>query len=258
MSFPDFMKDGPIVLALETSTTLLGVALVCGQEVLSETILNKPRAHSTMLLPLCAEALERLEMPLNDISCVAVSEGPGSFTGLRIGAATAQGLAVSLDKPIVMVPSFEVALYQAKGFRHVVVASGKARAQSASAGYSRAKAEGNPSFAGLYGFREVIEAKARDLDELHREVRRLRVAEVHVTGDAAMDLVSLNVREGGNGPKITPVESYCRLPRPGTLGLIGARMLTDGIIKEPKEAFPRYFRKSQAEVRSQDKVLSRR
>ncbi len=257
MSFPDSRKDGPVVLALETSTTLLGVSLVYGQDVLSEITFNKPKAHSTMLLPLCAEALDRSDVPLHDISCVAVSEGPGSFTGLRIGAATAQGLAVSLGKPIVMVPSFEVVLYQARHFRHVVVASGRARAQAASAGYSRAKVEGNLGFSGLYGFQEIIEAKARDLDELLREVRNLRVAEVHVTGDAAMDLVALNVRQEGKGPKITPVESYSRLPRPGTLGLIGARMFADGIVKEPKEAFPRYFRKSQAEVRSEGKVRPR-
>lgn len=249
MSLGDSEKSAPKVLALETSTALLGVAVLSGQDVLAETVLNKPKAHSTMLLPLCVEVSERAGVPLRELSCIAVSKGPGSFTGLRIGVATAQGLSISLGKGIVMVPSFEVMLYQARHLRHVVVASGRAKAQAASAGYSRARNAGERGLGGLYGFKETIPAGPRDLDDLFREVQKLRALEVHVTGDAADDLVARGSRHK-KGPRLTPIEPYWRLPRPGVLGLIGARMFLDGMVMDPKDAVPEYFRKSQAEVLS--------
>lgn len=254
MSLRNSGENSPKVLALETSTALLGAAVVRDREVLVEIILNKPNQGSSVLLPMCVEALERAEISLNDLSCIAVSKGPGSFTGLRIGVATAQGLAVSLEKRIAMVPSFEVMLYQAKQFRHVVIASGRAKAQAASAGYSRV---GNKAKGGLgvpYGFEETIQAGPRDLDELLREVRRLGAREVHVTGDAAEDLIALGSRYR-SGPRLVPVEPYWRLPRPGIVGLIGARMFSEGMVVEADEAVPDYYRKSQAEVISGRKAV---
>ena len=74
-----------ILLAVETSTDLLGVSVVNSKGVLSEVTTSRPRVHSAMLLPLSVEALKMADLSIEDIDCFAVSHGPGSFTGLRIG-----------------------------------------------------------------------------------------------------------------------------------------------------------------------------
>ncbi len=226
------------VLALETGTERLGVAVTLGGSVVSEITLERRKAHSSMLLPLAIEALQKACLEPGDLTCIAVSRGPGSFTGLRIGAATAQGLSVALGKPVVMVPSFQVLLRQAQGHPNVAIASGRSASQAVSAAYSQVD--------GIY--REVVSFGARDLEELHGEVERLGLQEIFVAGDAALDFVRLVGREGAKKTRMVPLDPYWALPRAGVMGLIARKMFEDGVTTSPGDIVPEYVRKSQAEV----------
>jgi len=97
-----------LVLGLETATVLGGVALVSGSgELLGEITLRNHESHSERLLPALAWLLATLGLSLRACAAVAVSEGPGSFTGLRAGIAAAKGLAFSLDLPLYGVPTLD-------------------------------------------------------------------------------------------------------------------------------------------------------
>ena len=96
------------LLALETATDLCSVALLDGDHVAVELTLARPRAHAENLVPLLRDALRYGGVEASALEAVAVSQGPGSYTGLRIGASTAKGLATALDVPLVAVPSLEV------------------------------------------------------------------------------------------------------------------------------------------------------
>lgn len=254
----------PLVLAIETSTVLLGVSVVAGNRVVYETALERPRVHSKMLLPLCIEALDAAGVSREDLSCIAVSAGPGSFTGLRIGCATAQGLGFSLGITVVLVPTFEVYLYQCLHLDAVAIVQGKARGQTVCALYVRETrgSSGQEGFWGRYGYREAITIGPEDFSRFYVEIlKSVPSAETTwVAGDAAAEFCDevLKMRErfirGEALPgierlvEVRPVDEYWRLPRPGIVGIIGSRMFLEGKGQPPSLALPQYYRKSQAEA----------
>ncbi len=93
-----------MILAIETATAVCGAALLDGETVVAEELSEEPHAHSEKLAPMIAGLLSRYASP---IDAIAVSIGPGSFTGLRIGLSTAKGLAYAWEKPVVAVPTLE-------------------------------------------------------------------------------------------------------------------------------------------------------
>jgi tRNA threonylcarbamoyladenosine biosynthesis protein TsaB len=97
-----------LLLALDTATEKGSLALVAGDRVLAEYSLESPNAYLTCLMPGVAAILRDTGKAVADLTAVAVSTGPGNFTGLRIGLATAKTLAWSLGCPLVPVPTMEV------------------------------------------------------------------------------------------------------------------------------------------------------
>ena len=96
------------VLALETSTLAGGVALVDGERVVGQILLDIALTHSERLMAMVDRLLQDCHWKVGDLEGLAVSIGPGSFTGLRVGAATAKGLALGLDLPVALVPTLDV------------------------------------------------------------------------------------------------------------------------------------------------------
>ena len=89
------------ILALDSSGLVASVAVVEDDNLLGEYTINYKKTHSQTLLPMLDEVAKMIELDLNTVDVIAVSAGPGSFTGLRIGSATAKGLALALHKKIV-------------------------------------------------------------------------------------------------------------------------------------------------------------
>ncbi|HQD40195.1 MAG TPA: tRNA (adenosine(37)-N6)-threonylcarbamoyltransferase complex dimerization subunit type 1 TsaB, partial [Bacillota bacterium] len=88
-----------MILALETATSTGSVALY-SQSLIGEYTLNIQRTHSERLMPAVVKILEDAQIKPKDLGAIAVSVGPGSFTGLRIGVITAKAMAWSLDVPL--------------------------------------------------------------------------------------------------------------------------------------------------------------
>ena len=99
------------ILALDSSGLVAGVAVTEDDNLLGEYTINYKKTHSQTLLPMLDEVAKMIELDLNTIDVIAVSAGPGSFTGLRIGSATAKGLALALNKQIVSVPTVDALAY---------------------------------------------------------------------------------------------------------------------------------------------------
>jgi tRNA threonylcarbamoyl adenosine modification protein YeaZ len=90
---------GPL-LAFDTATPVGSVAVGRGEEILARGLLLRPGEHASLLLPRIAESLEEAEIDRDDLEGVVVGRGPGSFTGVRIAAATARGLTAALEVPL--------------------------------------------------------------------------------------------------------------------------------------------------------------
>ena len=95
------------ILALDTSATVASVALCEDERLLAEYTLNNGNTHSETLLPMIEHLLSQFSMTAKDVDVFAASMGPGSFTGVRIGAATLKGLAFASGKPCVCVSTLE-------------------------------------------------------------------------------------------------------------------------------------------------------
>ena len=102
------MSARPLMLGLDTSHQRGSVAVSRGREVLSEILFDASDTHSATLMPAVDAALRSAKSSLGDIDVIAVVSGPGSFTGLRIGLATAKGFAAYRRRPVVPVSSLEV------------------------------------------------------------------------------------------------------------------------------------------------------
>lgn len=100
------------LLAIETSEKLCGVSLLLNEIEYYSTKIFLPHSHSEKLFELIEILRDSSSIKLNEIKSVAVSSGPGSFTGLRIGMAAAKGIAAGLNIPIIPVPTFEALAYQ--------------------------------------------------------------------------------------------------------------------------------------------------
>lgn len=100
-----------VILGLESSAPSASAAVVKDGKVLSAMSLNVGLTHSVTLLPLVRQALEGACLSLDDVDAVSVANGPGSFTGIRIGVAAAKGLAQPSEKPCVPVSTLEAIAY---------------------------------------------------------------------------------------------------------------------------------------------------
>ena len=96
------------ILHLETATSVCSAAVAADGKLLSSVSISEEYKHAENLLPLCEKALAEAQVTFDDLVAVAVSAGPGSYTGLRIGVSTAKGICYGLDIPLITVPTLEI------------------------------------------------------------------------------------------------------------------------------------------------------
>ena len=99
------------ILGLDSSGIVASAAIVEDDVLIAEYTVNYKKTHSQTLLPMLDEIAKMTELDLNSIDAIAVAAGPGSFTGLRIGSATAKGLGLALKKPLIAIPTVEGLAY---------------------------------------------------------------------------------------------------------------------------------------------------
>ncbi len=124
-----------IILGLDTSTLAGSIALIRDEQILAEASFNLGRKHTERLLPEMDWMFQRLGLEPKAIQGIAVGIGPGSFTGVRVGLATAKGLALSLSVPIVGVSSLEALAWSVNFYQGPILALLDARKGEVFAGF---------------------------------------------------------------------------------------------------------------------------
>jgi tRNA threonylcarbamoyladenosine biosynthesis protein TsaB len=115
-------EKAPLILSIETATLAGSVALCKGDEVLATHDGHDGPSHSNTLLREIETVFKKGDKQLSDIDLFAVAIGPGSFTGLRIGIATVKGLAFTLERPCIGIPTLEAVAHSARACERVVAA----------------------------------------------------------------------------------------------------------------------------------------
>ena len=103
------------VLGIESASMVASAAIVEDGNLIAEYTVNHKKTHSQTLLPMIDEIVRMTETNLSELDGIAVSAGPGSFTGLRIGSATAKGLGLALGKPLLHISTLEAMAWQLWG-----------------------------------------------------------------------------------------------------------------------------------------------
>ncbi|MBI5124196.1 MAG: tRNA (adenosine(37)-N6)-threonylcarbamoyltransferase complex dimerization subunit type 1 TsaB [Candidatus Omnitrophica bacterium] len=109
-----------IILAIDTSTDYLSLAILKDGSVSAKFHKRAKMRHSILLVPTIQKLLKKARLKIKDIDCFAISAGPGSFTGLRIGVTVVKGMAYALKKPVVAVPTLDVIAENAKGHKGII------------------------------------------------------------------------------------------------------------------------------------------
>lgn len=110
-----------LILSIETSTSVCSIAITDGEDVVVSQKLFLEKSHSNLLTVIIEDALKQCRLKLGDLQAIAVSKGPGSYTGLRIGVSTAKGLCYAMGKPLISVPTLkamahEVNIHNTEGY----------------------------------------------------------------------------------------------------------------------------------------------
>src|SRR5690606_5851759 len=108
------IENMAVILSLETSTPICSIALHHNDVLLGEKSLDVPGAHSEKLMGMIEALLDECSLGIENINAVAVSEGPGSYTGLRIGVSVAKGLAFGRDLPLISISTLKALSLGAK------------------------------------------------------------------------------------------------------------------------------------------------
>lgn len=159
------------IVALDSSGLVASVALSEDDNLIAEYTVQYKKTHSQTLLPMLQEICRMVELDLDTVDAIAVAAGPGSFTGLRIGSATAKGLAFAMRKPIVPVPTVDGLAYQMYGAGDLVCPIMDARRNQVYTGIYEFVPDQNGRFA--YDMRVIREQCAVSFDEIAEALNEL-------------------------------------------------------------------------------------
>lgn len=233
------------VLAIDSSGMTATVAVVEDTQTIAEYTVNFKKTHSQTLLPMIDTMGKMIELDLKSIDAIAVAGGPGSFTGLRIGSATAKGLGLALEKPLIHVPTVDGLAYNLYGCQDIICPIMDARRKQVYTGmytFARRELEGSKETELVL---DVLEAQnASPIEEL---IERLNIhgRQVVFLGDGVpvyQDVIKEKMRV-----PFSFAPASANRQRAAVVGALGIQYYKEGKFETAMEHQPDYLRVSQAE-----------
>lgn len=236
------------ILALDSSGLVASVAVVdsseSGEELIAEYTVNYKKTHSQTLLPMLDEVSKMIELDLSTVDAIAVAAGPGSFTGLRIGSATAKGLGLALNKPLIHIPTLEGLAYNLCGSSDVVCPIMDARRGQV--------------YTGIYRFEDdkliVLEDQmAISIEELGEKLKKYENKVVFL-GDGVPVFKERLTDAIMKDREIAFAPANVNRQRAASVGALAIRYYEAGKIETAAEHQPDYLRVSQAERERKERL----
>ena len=225
------------LLSIESSGSVASAAILEDGGVLTEKTGPFKVTHSETLMPLISECFKELNMKPEDVDLIAVSGGPGSFTGLRIGSATAKGLGFALGKDIVHVPTLDAMAYNFEGTEKIVVPLMDARRGQV--------------YTGIYSFEDgklkvhmeqCAVAAAELIEKINSENDGTEVIFLGDGVEPSKEIIGANARF-----EYTFAEGDLALQKASSVGRLAFVLADEGKIVKAADEAPEYLRPSQAE-----------
>lgn len=222
------------ILGIESSSLVASVALVSDDLLTAEYTVNFKKTHSQTLLPMLDEVARMVGLDLKDVDAIAVAAGPGSFTGLRIGSATAKGLGLALNKPLVSVPTMDAMAYNLFGAHGIICPIMDARRNQVYTGIYRT----------VQGLQVIEQSSASDVEELADRLNRMNEPVV-LLGDGVPVYKQLLEQRLKVPYQYAP--AHLNRQRAASVAALGRIYFEQGRTEHAAEHRPEYLRKPQAE-----------
>lgn len=220
------------ILAIDTTGLVASVAVVTEEKVVAEFTINYKKTHSQTLMPMIEQVAREIELDLKTIDYIACASGPGSFTGLRIGAATAKGLACGLGIGIIPIPTLDGLAYNLPYSNRIVVPIMDARRNQVYTGFFRCD-NGN--------FSQISDYMADDIMLVLEKLKQLGENAVFL-GDG-VPVFKDKILEFDSSYTFAPIN--CNLQRAASIGALALQRVDFAVDSADFEII--YLRKSQAE-----------
>ena len=231
------------ILALDSSGLVATVAILEDDQTIAEYTVNYKKTHSQTLLPMLDEIVKMTEFDISTIDAIAVAGGPGSFTGLRIGSATAKGLGLALNKPLIHIPTVDGMAYNLFGNKGLICPIMDARR--------------NQVYTGVYRFEndfEVVEEQmAIPVQELIEKLNEYG-EKVTFLGDGVP--VYGEQLKAGLSVEYAFAPAHMNRQSAAAVGALGMKYFAEGKVESARDHEPDYLRLSQAERERAEKNAS--
>ena len=239
------------ILAIETTGAEASVALIDGEGTVSMEASDQKMNHLQNLMPMVDHLLSKRGLLIGDMDYIAVSEGPGSFTGIRIGVSSARALAQALELPTIGVPTLVSFLYHVPEYKGIVCPIFDARR--------------NQVYGGAYqwvdeGYRQIVQGDAYDLAEL---LKLLEIsfdkdnAEITFFGDGIISykdqIEEWKNTSHNNNIRVLFAEDDIRLQKASSIAKLALEYCRIGQVKNLYDLKPVYMRKAEAERKLEEK-----
>lgn len=229
-----------LILAIDSSTPVAGVALVRDDLLIHEVLVNFRQQHSGILMPMVDQILKDCELSVRELDALAVTIGPGSFTGLRIGMAAVKGLSLAAHLPVVGLSTLDVIAHNLCFTENLVCPILNAR-RGEVYGACYLNRGRYPQLLG-----DEIACPPQDFARQALELaRQHNMSGITLMGDGYAPYRELFERELGDQLRIPP--THLMLPRAGALGSLAVVKADRGEYETVMTMRPRYIRLSEAE-----------
>ena len=244
------------ILAIETTGPKASVALINDNKKICEESSEKELSHLQSLIPMIDNLLEKCESAISDVTHVAVSRGPGSFTGIRIGMATGKALAQALDIPMISVPTLRAFAWNALDFRGLICPLFDARREQV--------------YAGAYYWNEgscsqAVSDDARSLTDFLSEIERFDKngeMDIRFFGDGTRIFEKTLKQWAIETNRLSSNDDVCRiiadspylLQRASSVAMEALNMVKAGEVIDFESMHPVYLRKAEAERKLEQRL----
>ena len=231
-----------LILAIDSATPVAGVALLNEEKLIKEEFSNYKKTHSETLMMMVDRVLRESECTIGQVDVFAVTTGPGSFTGLRIGLAAVKGLSMATGKPVVAVSTLDTLAHNLWGSDALVCPLLDARKQEVYCGFY------DVTGTVPYALSENLACTPAEFVAQAREVAsESRKDRIILLGDGYYPYAEFFQVELGNSLQIPP--AHLMLPRAAALASLGFKKACQGEFEDIFTLRPVYIRLSEAEYR---------
>jgi len=224
------------ILGIDTSTKFCNLGLIEDENILIEYTINSlKKKHSSILVPAIKDLLKTIDLKIEEINGIAVSIGPGSFTGLRIGLCVAKGLCYARSLPLLGIPTLDAMAFSLKEIPYLICPVLESKKDEIY----------DVVFRGGDSLHRVMDYKCEDIQSLLVRLFPLK-EKIIFLGDGIKNYRGIIKEKIGKDALF--IDSQLNLPVATSIAFLGLNKLKKGEEDEISTLSPFYLRKSEAEI----------